>query len=104
MSDFPAQAEDLSEAWLSEALGRRVTGFRVRSLGEGVGVIGQVRRIELDSEPGRGTRFIIAMPRQRPAMVPEPVVEAAVAEAGASPAKPTTQEEAWGAALNDPES
>ena len=52
MSDFPAQAEDLSEAWLSEALGRRVTGFRVRSLGEGVGVIGQVRRIELDSEQG----------------------------------------------------
>ena len=52
MSNFPAQVEDLSAAWLSKALGWPVTGFSVRSLGEGVGVIGQVRRIELDSEQG----------------------------------------------------
>lgn len=52
MKDFPGRVEDLSAAWLSEALGWTVSGFRVQSLGEGVGVIGQVRRIELDSEAG----------------------------------------------------
>ncbi len=52
MTDFPRRVEDLSAGWLSEVLRRRIDGFRVRSLGDGVGVIGQVRRIELDTPDG----------------------------------------------------
>ena len=58
MGDFPGRVEDLSAVWLSEVLGWPVTDFRVRSLGEGVGVIGQVRRIELDAK--RGPSSIVA--------------------------------------------
>ncbi len=55
MGDFPGRVEDLSAVWLSEVLGWPVRDFRVRSLGEGVGVIGQVRRIELESKNGPST-------------------------------------------------
>ena len=52
-------------------------------------------RIELESEPGQGTRFVILIPRRQPAK--EPVV---VKEDDFS--ANTTQEAAWEAALKDP--
>lgn len=45
---FPSAPEELTETWLAEQLQQPVTGFRVETLGEGAGMIGQVRRVHLD--------------------------------------------------------
>ena len=57
-------------------------------------------RIELASEPDRGTRFVIAIPRRRPAA--EPVPDAG-AGGEAAAAVDASQEAAWDEALSDPE-
>ena len=50
----PSTPEDLTSAWLAQALGRPVNGFEVERFGEGAGVIGQVTRVHLDcDEPPR---------------------------------------------------
>jgi signal transduction histidine kinase len=47
-------------------------------------------RIELESEPGAGTRFVITLPRKRPAGL-----------VAADADEPTAQEQVWSAALDD---
>ena len=55
MADFPAHPDQLTNKWLSEALGCQVSGFDSKALGEGVGVIGLVHRVTLQSEDGPAT-------------------------------------------------
>ena len=52
MSDFPVSPENLTAEWLSEVLGHTIQGFQVNYFSEGSGVIGQVTRIDLQSESG----------------------------------------------------
>ena len=52
MTDFPVSIAELSREWLSKALGCEVTGFEAAPLGEGVGLIGLVTRVELQSDTG----------------------------------------------------
>ena len=59
-TDFPAQPEQLTEAWLtatlraSGALGadRSVSGFEVTPVGAGTGLLGMVMRIHLRYDGG----------------------------------------------------
>ena len=55
MASFPSSPEELSTAWLSEALGHDVRGFRVGHFSEGAGVMGLVTRLHLESERGPAT-------------------------------------------------
>ena len=52
MSSFPTSIEALTEAWLSQALGREVRSFQAQRFGEGAGVIGMVCRLELVTDEG----------------------------------------------------
>ncbi len=49
VSMFPCRPEDVTEAWLSAALGGQVDQFEIERFGEGVGIIGQVVRLKLGS-------------------------------------------------------
>lgn len=55
MSGFPTSIEQLSQEWLSEALGINVRSFTASPLGEGVGILGLVTRVRLESESGPET-------------------------------------------------
>lgn len=55
MAAFPTHPNQLTSEWLSEALGCNVTGFESKALGEGVGVIGLVHRVTLESDNGPDT-------------------------------------------------
>ena len=73
MSDFPRSPEELSTDWLTKAFGNEVNAFAVEYFSEGTGVIGQVIRINLESDVG---------PTSVIAKFPSPVVDnRAVAEA-----------------------
>ena len=52
MSSFPSSPDALSTAWLSEALGYPVHGFRVSHFSEGAGVMGLVTRLHLEANTG----------------------------------------------------
>jgi hypothetical protein len=52
MNGFPRRLDELNCEWLAEVLGREVSRFSAQSLGEGVGVIGQVSRLSLITETG----------------------------------------------------
>ena len=52
---FPVNAENLTNSWLSSALGIEVKGFRVEYFGEGAGIIGMVTRVHLDTDEGPQT-------------------------------------------------
>ena len=52
MLKFPTQPEELTKGWLAEALKISINSFEVNLLGEGVGVIGLVTRVTLDSDEG----------------------------------------------------
>lgn len=58
MSNFPSQPNELTKAWLSNSLDYTVEEFSVEPLGEGVGVIGLVTRVTM--ETNEGTKTIIA--------------------------------------------
>jgi len=49
---IPRQAEDLTPAWCSEALGRTITRADSTPLGVGIGLVGQLFRLELDGPDG----------------------------------------------------
>lgn len=55
---FPASPQALTTDWLSGAVGARVKGFEAAPLGEGIGVIGWVNRVWLDTDSG--PRSVIA--------------------------------------------
>ena len=55
MAAFPTSPDTLTTAWLSEALGYPVRGFRVSHFAEGAGVIGLVTRLHLESDRGPGS-------------------------------------------------
>ncbi len=50
--EFPATPQALTTDWLSDAVGMRVKSFEASPLGEGIGVIGWVNRIWLDTDAG----------------------------------------------------
>jgi hypothetical protein len=56
---IPKTADDLTPEWLSEALGRRITGVRVEAVGVGVGLVGTLFRCTLDGN-GDGPDTVIA--------------------------------------------
>ena len=49
---FPTSPDALSTAWLSEALGYPVHGFRVSYFSEGAGVMALVTRLHLEADQG----------------------------------------------------
>jgi hypothetical protein len=49
MSDFPHQPEDITVEWLSEKLGTPVGAFEIEQIGIGVGLLGRLYRLTLDS-------------------------------------------------------
>ena len=55
MSNFPSQPNELTKAWLSDSLDYAVDEFSVEPLGEGVGVIGLVTRVTMDTSEGAKT-------------------------------------------------
>ncbi len=55
LADFPTSIEQLSNEFLSEALGTNVRSYTAAPLGEGVGILGLVTRVELDSDSGPKT-------------------------------------------------
>jgi hypothetical protein len=55
---IPRTAEDLTPAWCSEVLGRTITSVESTPLGVGVGLVGQLFRVELNG-PG-GSSAVIA--------------------------------------------
>ena len=55
MASFPTTVEQLTNDWLSESIGTTVSAFTVARLGEGVGVLGLVTRVHLESESGPET-------------------------------------------------
>jgi len=52
---IPTTADDLTAAWCSEALDRPVTTVTATPLGVGVGLVGQLYRLDLDGPDGRST-------------------------------------------------
>ena len=58
MSDFPSQPEQLTAEWLGQSLGYKVNEFIAEPLGEGVGVIGLVTRVNMKTD--QGIKTIIA--------------------------------------------
>ncbi len=55
MSEFPKSPEALTKEWLASALNITVNDFSASLLGEGVGVIGLVCRVTLDTPDGPST-------------------------------------------------
>jgi hypothetical protein len=47
---IPRVADDLTPEWLSEALGRKVTGVKSEPIGVGVGLVGILFRLQLESD------------------------------------------------------
>ena len=47
---YPTHPDELTAAWLSDALGKTVTDFRVELFGEGAGIIGMVTRVHLTGD------------------------------------------------------
>ncbi len=64
MANFPVQPHELSAAWLTDRLreagvlssDRAVKGFTSNSIGDGVGLLGLVVRLELEYDDGPGRR------------------------------------------------
>jgi|tagenome__1003787_1003787.scaffolds.fasta_scaffold20981500_3 hypothetical protein len=52
---IPRIVEDLTPGWCSDALRRRIDGVVATPLGVGVGLVGQLFRLELDGPTGRST-------------------------------------------------
>jgi aminoglycoside/choline kinase family phosphotransferase len=55
MGDIPAQVDDITVAWLNQVLDDEVgtvADFTAETLGEGVGILGQLARLHLSYEPG----------------------------------------------------
>jgi hypothetical protein len=44
---IPTQSSDITAAWLSDVLGRRVAHVEARNLGAGVGILGEVARLHV---------------------------------------------------------
>lgn len=59
MTSIPRSPADITPAWLTEVLGRPVTGVRAENLGEGIGVMGEVTRLHLDADDA-GPATVIA--------------------------------------------
>lgn len=55
MTTIPRVAEDLTAEWLSEVLGREITGVAVEPMGVGVGLVGSLFRLRLTGESGPAT-------------------------------------------------
>lgn len=47
---FPSSPDQVTNTWLSQVLGCQVDGFDIQHFAEGAGIIGQVVRINLDSD------------------------------------------------------
>jgi len=52
---IPRTVDDLTAEWCGEALGRTITAVDVASLGVGIGLVGQLFRLELDGPDGKQT-------------------------------------------------
>jgi hypothetical protein len=52
---IPRTVDDLTPEWCSEALGRPVTAVHPTPLGVGVGLVGQLFRLDLDGPGGAST-------------------------------------------------
>ena len=50
MNNFPITPEDITTAWLSEALGNQIDHFRIEPLGAGGGLLGLVTRLHLQGD------------------------------------------------------
>jgi hypothetical protein len=55
LASFPTSIDQLTAEWLGEALGTTVNSFEAAPLGEGVGVLGLVTRVHLESTSGPAT-------------------------------------------------
>ncbi len=62
LSRLPGSPEALDTAWLGEALGAELSGFRVVRLGEGAGLVGMACKLELSyaSAAADAPRSVIA--------------------------------------------
>jgi len=68
MPAFPTMPAELTAEWLSTVIGREVEDFQVAPLGEGVGVIGWVNRVELFTADGPASvivKFAATAPENR---------------------------------------
>jgi Ecdysteroid kinase-like family len=52
---IPRTVDDLTAEWCGEALGRTITAVDVASLGVGIGLVGQLFRLEVDGPDGKQT-------------------------------------------------
>ena len=52
---IPRTVDDLTTEWCSEVLRRQITGVHATPLGVGVGLVGQLFKLELDGPAGRAT-------------------------------------------------
>jgi hypothetical protein len=66
MTTFPTSIDAVTVPWLSDALGRKVDGFRAERFGEGAGVIGMVCRIHLDTGDDGPASLIAKFPSPVP--------------------------------------
>ena len=66
MTDFPVTPEELTPAWLSEALGFPVDGLEVARFGEGAGMIAMVTRVLLNTASGNPRSIIAKFPSPNP--------------------------------------
>lgn len=68
MPDFPTTPDELTVEWLSAVTGTTVERFHAAPLGEGVGVIGWVNRVHLESSAGPASvivKFAARAPENR---------------------------------------
>ena len=66
--DFPTQPDELTNDWLSHALGADVRSHRVEMFGEGAGIMGQVTRVHLAGDVPNATiiaKFASPAPENR---------------------------------------
>jgi hypothetical protein len=68
---IPTDVDDLTPGWCSEALGRSITEVTGTRLGLGVGLVGQLFRLDLDGPDGRETLIAkLAAPTAEDRFVP----------------------------------
>ena len=67
---IPRVAEDLTPEWLSDTLGREITGVRIEPVGVGVGLVGSLFRLHLEGE-GEPNTIIAKLSARGPALSAE---------------------------------
>src|ERR1700712_539018 len=52
---IPRTVDDITAEWLSDALGRSVTSVKTEPIGVGVGLVGQLHRLQMEGKGGPTT-------------------------------------------------